>query len=164
MIRPVTPDDAATLVRMTAETNVFKPLEIEALEGVLQDYFATEQTTGHRALLWEDEQGIVGYVYYAPEEMTEQTWCLWWIVVDARTQGRGVGAKLLKWVEEDVARSHGRILYIETSSLPHYEATCRFYVKNGYEWQGRLRDFYADGDDMMVYSKHLLRGASPTTS
>jgi len=39
---------------------------------------------------------------------------------------------------------------IETSSLPHYELTRRFYLKHGYEQAAVLRDFYSDGDDMVI--------------
>ena len=45
---------------------------------------------------------------------------------------------------------------IETSSLPHYEPTRRFYLKHGYELGATLRDFYAEGDDMVVFRKLLL--------
>ena len=48
-----------------------------------------------------------------------------------------------------------RVMFIETSSLPHYELTRRFYEKHDYDVTGVLRDYYADGDDMVVFRKKL---------
>ena len=70
-------------------------------------------------------------------------------------QARGVGTALLHHAEEEIRREHGRLLLIETSSLPHYEPTRRFYLKHGYEQAVVLRDFYADGDDLVVFRKRL---------
>ena len=39
--------------------------------------------------------------------------------------------------------------------MPHYELTRQFYRKNGYEQHALLKDFYADGNDMVVYRKRL---------
>lgn len=56
----------------------------------------------------------------------------------------------------------GRLLLIETSSLPHYEPTRRFYLKHGYERSCAIADYYADGDDLVVFRKRLHPRAGPT--
>jgi hypothetical protein len=61
----------------------------------------------------------------------------------------------LRHAEEEVSRQRGRMLLIETSSLPHYEPTRRFYLKHGYEQAAVLRDFYAEGDDMVIFCKRF---------
>jgi hypothetical protein len=33
--------------------------------------------------------------------------------------------------------------------------TRRFYLKYGYELTGTVREFYADGDDMVIFRKRL---------
>jgi hypothetical protein len=55
--------------------------------------------------------------------MTDRTCYLYWIAVTRQTRARGIGGKLLKHVEEDIQRSQGRVLFIETSSLPNYDLT-----------------------------------------
>jgi ribosomal protein S18 acetylase RimI-like enzyme len=47
------------------------------------------------------------------------------------------------------------VLFIETSSLPNYELTRKFYLKHGYEITGVLRDYYSEGDDMVVFRKKM---------
>src|SRR5207253_5349089 len=81
MIRPTTRADQPTLVAMAQGTGVFKPMEIEALDGVFDEYFEEYQAQGHQAITYEDGGRLLGFAYYAPTWMTDRTWYLWWIVV-----------------------------------------------------------------------------------
>lgn len=155
MIRPVTPNDTQTLIDLTAGTGFFKPLEIDALREVLDDYHTTNIAHGHRAFAWEEGGRIIGYVYHAPAPMTDRTWYLYWIAVSRETQRGGLGGKMLAFVEDDVRAQGGRLLLIETSSTPHYEPTRRFYLKHGYAQPAQIPDFYADGDGLVVFSKRM---------
>lgn len=157
MIRPTVVHDTAALVALTEGTGVFKPLEIVALQEVLNDYHAVEHALGHRAITYEEDGRILGFAYYAPADLTDRTWYLWWIVVQKSQQSKGAGTTLMKHVEADIARQNGRLLFIETSSLPHYDKTHRFYRSLGYELHAVLKDFYAAGDDMMVFRKQLRK-------
>jgi ribosomal protein S18 acetylase RimI-like enzyme len=155
MLRPTAPADTDALVALAAGTGVFKPHELVALREVLDDYHEVNHTFGHTARTW-DEAGIpLGFVYYAPTAMTDRTWELWWIAVDRTQQGRGLGRVMLDHVEADVRRNGGRVLLIETSSLPHYDPTRRFYLKNRYVEAARIPDFYADGDDKVIFAKRM---------
>jgi ribosomal protein S18 acetylase RimI-like enzyme len=155
MIRPTVPSDTPTLVDLAQATGVFKPIEIEALQEVLDDYHDLMHRHGHVCITFEQGGAIIGFAYYAPTAMTDRGWHLYWIAVSKTTQARGVGGQLLRHVEDDIRRARGRQLLIETSSLPHYELTRRFYLKHGYEQAAVLPDYYADGDDMVVFRKQL---------
>jgi ribosomal protein S18 acetylase RimI-like enzyme len=155
MIRPTVPGDTPPLLSLAAGTGVFKPHEIQALKEVLDDYHATNHAHGHRSITYEQDGQIIGFAYYAPAAMTDRTWYLYWIAVSKQIQAKGVGGALLQHVEEDIRRGRGRVLFLETSSLPHYELTRRFYLKHGYEQAALLRDYYTDGDDMVVFRKRL---------
>ncbi len=156
MIRPATPADTPALLSLTAGTGYFKPLEVETLEGVLNDFHATNRDDfGHRCFVWEEVGRILGYVYHAPEEMTDRTWYLWWIAVAADQQGRGLGGRLLAFTEADIRAQDGRLLVVETSTTEHYEPTRRFYLKHDYTTVASIPDFYADGDGMAVFTKRV---------
>jgi ribosomal protein S18 acetylase RimI-like enzyme len=156
MIRPTKPEDTPALLKLTEGTGVFKPHEIVALDEVLSDYHAGNRDEGHVAVTDERAGRVVGYAYYAPASMTDRTWYLYWIAVVRDTHAKGVGGQLLRHAEDDIRARGGRVLFIETSSLPHYELTRKFYLKHGYEVNGQLRDYYADGDDMVVFRKRLM--------
>src|SRR5262249_5513265 len=155
MIRPTVRDDTPILVPLAEQTGVFKPLEIKALREVLDDYHAGHHAAGHRCVTLEREGKVLGFAYYAPEAMTDRSWSLWWIAVLTTEQGRGLGRELLRYVEEDARAAGARVLFIDTSSLAHYEPTRRVYEKHAYDVTGVLRDWYADGDDKVIFRKRL---------
>jgi ribosomal protein S18 acetylase RimI-like enzyme len=155
MIRPTRPEDTPALVELARDTGVFKPAEIDALREVLNDFHTSNHALGHLTTTFEQGGQPIGFAYYAPAAMTDRTWHLYWIAVSRQIQARGVGGELLRRAEDDIRAAGGRLLLIETSSLPHYDLTRRFYLKHGYELTATLRDFYADGDDMVVFRKHF---------
>jgi GNAT superfamily N-acetyltransferase len=78
---------------------------------------------------------------------------LYWIAVTQAEHGAGLGRKLLDHTETRVREAGGRILFIETSGRELYVPTRRFYEKCGFTLDVRVRDFYAPGDDKLVFSK-----------
>ncbi|HTU23829.1 MAG TPA: hypothetical protein VMF30_00440, partial [Pirellulales bacterium] len=81
MIRPTTPADTDVLVPLADATGVFKPIEIQALREVLDDYHSTNHRHGHQSITFERSGEILGFAYYAPAAMTDHTWYLYWIAV-----------------------------------------------------------------------------------
>jgi len=155
MIRPTVPSDTSTLVALAEGAGVFKPLEIVALREVLDDYHASNRELGHRSVTIEHDGQIQGFAYYAPAAMTDRTWYLWWIAVTKSRQAKGLGSTLLKHLEGEIRQAKGRMLLIETASKESYTPTRNFYLKHGYEQHAVLRDFYAEGDDMVVFKKRF---------
>jgi ribosomal protein S18 acetylase RimI-like enzyme len=87
--------------------------------------------------------------------LTEGTYDLYWIAVDPAAQGRGLGHALMAQVEAQIRAQGGRLLLIETSSTSPYEPARRLYLSSGFGLEATIRDFYAPGDDLLIFSKHL---------
>jgi GNAT superfamily N-acetyltransferase len=155
VIRPTKPADTKALLALTAHTGVFKSHEVQALDEVLTDYHVGNENLEHQSVTYEEHGEILAFAYWAPASMTDRTWYLYWIAVTKQTQAKGIGGKLLKHVEQDVKTRRGRVLLIETSSLPSYDLTRKFYLKHHYEQAAVIRDFYADGDNLVVFSKRM---------
>lgn len=155
MIRPTTPEDTPALLALTAGTGLFLPIDLDALEAVLAAYHDHAAAAGHQCLTDEVNGEAVGFVYFAPAAMTDRTWYLWWIVVGKQAQARGVGGRLLGRAEAGARAAGGRLLIVETSGLPSYELTRKFYLKHGYDQEAVLRDYYAEGHDMVIFRKRL---------
>lgn len=161
MIRPANPDDTPALVTLAVSTGLFLPHEADALlRGVLDDLHAGRLGEDHLASVWVDEPAghPAGWVYFSRNAMANQIWDLWWIGVDPRRHGQGIGDKLLRFVEAQVHSKGGRRLLIETSSLPKLARTRKFYAERGYTVCGQVPDFYADGDDKVIFSKRIADG------
>ncbi|HEX6965865.1 MAG TPA: GNAT family N-acetyltransferase [Gemmatimonadaceae bacterium] len=101
----------------------------------------------------EDE--LVGYACYGPTPGTDRTYDLYWIAVDPAMHGTGIGTTLLTEVERRLTGQHARLLVVETSSRSDYAATRAFYRRCGYTESARVREFYAPGDDRIIFTKRF---------
>jgi ribosomal protein S18 acetylase RimI-like enzyme len=162
MLRLAAPADTPTLVALGVATGLFQPEEADLLlRAVLDDMHAGRLGEGHLAYVWADGPAAppAGWVYFSPEAKADGVWELWWIGVDPTRQGQGIGDDSLRFVEDRVRDAGGRLLLISTSSLPLLERTRRFYAKRGYAECGRIPDYYADGDDKVVFVKRVAAPA-----
>lgn len=153
MIRPTTPDDTSALIALADATGLFQPNQLEELAEMLSDYFGS--SSGDRLWLVDDDNGAVGVAYCEVERMTDRTWNLQLIAVRPDCQGQGRGTTLLGYAEQTLTARGGRMLLVETSGMPGFERTRTFYAKCGYQKEACIRDFYALGDDKIVFCKVL---------
>jgi ribosomal protein S18 acetylase RimI-like enzyme len=151
MIRLSTPDDTPALVAIADESGLFQPNQLKELREMLVAYFS-DNNSDH---FWitDDDDGPVGVAYCKLEPMTHQTWNLQLIAIQRDRQGQGRGATLLRHIEQTLIARGGRMLLVETSGLPEFERTRAFYRKCGYAEEARIRDFYAAGDDKIIFRK-----------
>lgn len=149
-IRPVTPDDVPVLKDLIDALGLFPG---EMLDGMMADYFTNPDSSDR--WLTDDENGPVGVAYYAPERLTEGTWNLYLIAIQADLQGKGRGAAMMRYVEQALRERGERLLLVETSGLPSYEYQRTFYRRCGYTEEARIRDFYQAGEDKVVFWKTL---------
>ncbi|NIA68697.1 GNAT family N-acetyltransferase [Pelagibius litoralis] len=158
-IRPARPDDKAALMALAEATGLFEAPELEEFEAMLSASFAGDLGDDHLWIVAEDDSDVGGGLraaaYYAPEMMADAVWNLYFIGVHPDQQGQGRGAALLRHVEDDLRAKGQRLLLVETSGSDSLELTRRFYRKNGYDEEARLRDFYRAGEDKVIFRKAL---------
>jgi GNAT superfamily N-acetyltransferase len=154
LIRPAAPEDSAAVIDLVIAAEMFSNNDAGFLEGMLADYFDGNKEDGHVCVI-DDEGGPLGVAYYQPEPAADRVWDLTMIAVRPVRQGQGRGAEMLRRVEEDLRSGGGRLLLVETAALARYDSTRAFYVKCGYEEEARVRDYWAVGDDLVVFRKAL---------
>jgi ribosomal protein S18 acetylase RimI-like enzyme len=154
VIRPVTPDDAATVIGLAIASGLFPPDAADFLHHMMTDYFGGKQAEGHVCIIAEEVEPV-GVAYYEPARATDRTWYLTMIAVRGDMQGQGHGAALTHAVEQALQAQGQRVLLVETSGLPDFARTRRFYVKCGYAEEARVRDYYTVGEDMVLFRKVL---------
>lgn len=151
-IRPVRSADLPALRGIIDASDLFPG---ELLDGMLADHLAGEPIEGFWLTL--EDQTPQALAYCEPERMTEGTWNVLLIAVNPARQGQGLGGALLGHVEQRLAGQGARVLLVETSGAPDFERTRAFYDKHGYDEEARIRDFYAAGEDKVVFWKDLTR-------
>jgi GNAT superfamily N-acetyltransferase len=155
-IRPLEKKDKASLMVILKNTPEFTPDEVIIAEEVIDGSLDKPKTSGYYSLAAETETGaFAGFISYGPIPLTQSSWDLYWLAVDHKIQGKGIGTALLKAAEEQIDKAGGKLAFIETSSKEQYDRTRRFYVTNNYVEICNIADFYAPGDGKVIYQKKL---------
>ncbi len=149
-IDPTTEDDIPALQGVLDATGLFPG---EMLPDMLAPFLA-----GEGEAFWLTcrlDGAAAGFCYTVPEDMTEGTWNMLALAIRPDLQGRRLGTALVAAAERHLAARGQRILIIDTSGTDDFAPTRRFYARNGYGEEARIRDFWAAGDDKVVFRKAL---------
>lgn len=156
-IRPMGPDDVREVVRIV---RLHDSDDGRAARAWFEDphrFDAPYEDARHFVLIDPTEQRIVGVSGYGRDSSREVAGVYWlgWTYVNPYFRGRGYGARLLHVVIEHVRRFGARKLYLSTSSLESFADAVAFYRRMGFVEEGRLRDFYRDGEDQLLMGLRL---------
>lgn len=155
-VRRIEPGDREAIRELIAGTGAFKPFEVDvAMELVDVALTQKGQDDYHPYVLVEDDDTVVAYACFGKNSMTTGTFDLYWIATRTDRMGKGYGRAILSFVEEEVRRRGGYLLVIETSSQESYGSTRQFYDKVGCTLAAQLPDYYAEGDDKLIYLKRV---------
>jgi len=154
-IRDSIKGDREPIMAAARSTGFFRDDEIVIATEVLDEALA-KGTNGHYRSFTALAGGRpVGWVCHGPTPCTLGTFDIYWVLVGADARGRGIGKALMHHAENDIRRRGGRLAIIETNGRAFYEPTRQFYLHAGYHEAARVADFYAPGDDKIVYAKRL---------
>ncbi len=155
LVRKIEASDALPLTELLRSIAQFKPEEVTVAEELIEASIRDPKGSGYESLVALSNDRVVGYVCFGPTPMTAATWELYWIAVGPEMQGQGLGKRLYAAFAEVVRARGGRQVRIETSSQEIYAATGGFYERLGFELAGKLRDFYAVGDDLLIFYRAI---------
>ncbi len=128
-----------------AETSGLFPADLMA--DMIAPGLAGEDDTW---LVAEEDGAIAGFAFARPEELADRVWNILAIAVDPDARGASHASNLLHAME---AKLDARMIIIETTQRPEQDAARAFYAKEGYEQVAHVTDFYADGEDKIIYRK-----------
>lgn len=154
-VAPLRPEQRADVAAILHATAMFRADEIDIALEVIDAYFVHPDRDYTALGAFTQNGELVGYTCHGPTPCTLGTFDLYWIAVAPAMQGSGVGSALLQEVERRLAMVDARLLLIETSSQPRYEPTRGFYERHGYREVARVPDFYALGDDRVIFAKRI---------
>jgi GNAT superfamily N-acetyltransferase len=152
MIRETIPSDKRALLQIVQDSGQFDADGLAHVEATLDAHFAEES-----GALWltADDGEPVGVAYCNPEPVTSGTWNLLMLWTRKDREGKGFGAALVAENERRLRALGARLLIVETSGLPEFEAARAFYTKCGFSHEATIKDFFATGDHKLVYTKAL---------
>jgi ribosomal protein S18 acetylase RimI-like enzyme len=152
-IRPLTADDLTFAKDVIDSTGLFPGEMLDEMTAP----FLTGAAPDELWFVAADDGGVRGVIYCAPERMTDGTWNLLLIAVHKREQGKGLGSRMTRHLEQALSERNGRVLIVETSGLPDFDRTRSVYRSLGYVEVARIPEFYAAGEDKIVFWKVLDR-------
>jgi len=150
-IRAINKNDLSEIKNIIDSNQLFPS---EMLDDMVLDFF-NDPGTRDIWLAYIIDDKPVSVAYCAPERMTEGTYNLYLIAVHSELKGKGIGGKFMEHIEKLLQSQGVRVLLGETSGLPEFELTRRFYDKCRYNREAVIRDFYRDGEDKVVFRKKL---------
>jgi ribosomal protein S18 acetylase RimI-like enzyme len=150
MIRNTIATDTDDLMAIVESSGQFDTDSLSHVKGALLEYLE-----GQSDGLWftADDGEPVGVAYCAPEAVTNGTWNLQMLWTRKDKSNQGHGTALVKHVENELMARGVRLLIVETSGLPEFEMARAFYDKCGFTQEASIRNFFAHGDDKIIYTK-----------
>jgi ribosomal protein S18 acetylase RimI-like enzyme len=135
---------------------MFTHEEIEAAIEQMDSYLNYKKGSDYTVIVAENEgYNIVGFMSFGPAPLAKRVYNLYWIAVMPYAQHRGYGREMMEWLIKRCKVKAVRLIIVETSSQPKYKPTRRFYRSLGFRMASRLPDYYAKGDDRIIYTKSL---------
>lgn len=147
--------DREQFQRLLESSTFFSPQECKMGLSLVDDYIGRNGESDYRFVLAEGAEGLVGFSCYGEIEATDSRFDLYWIVVDHKLRGQGVGKLLLQQTEHKIQALGGKMIFVDTSGRDQYLPTRLFYEHNDYIQAALVKDFYAQGDHKVIYAKRL---------
>jgi GNAT superfamily N-acetyltransferase len=147
--------DAHAISRIVQSSGFFSAEEITIARELAEEKLDQGSGSSYQFLFAEDKDSVLGYTCFGLIPATLGSYDLYWIAVDERSRGIGLGKDLMKRTENIIGDLGGERIYVETSSRKQYEPTHLFYESCGYRREAFLKDFYAASDSKIIFVKTL---------
>jgi ribosomal protein S18 acetylase RimI-like enzyme len=149
------PGDVEAVRQITESTGFFSSEEVGVAIELAEDRVQKGAASDYHFIMGDLDGRPVAYTNFGRIACTVSSFDLYWLAVDKQHQGSGWGRKLLTEAENRIRALGGTRVYVETSNRAQYAPTRAFYERCDYRIEAILPDFYAPGDDKVVYIKIL---------
>jgi len=155
-IREAVPDDFDTIIAIFES---WRPENYDTGYAVryYTDYFGDKHfTLEDQVFIYENAEQVAGVVGYCLDDYgTDGIYWMNWFYVHHNHLGQGIGRALVEYVIEAVQGLGARKLYVDTSSFRFYQAAMDLYQDRGFIEEGRLQDYYGNGEDQVIFGRRL---------
>jgi ribosomal protein S18 acetylase RimI-like enzyme len=151
-LRHLTADDRGRIEEITRAVGVFREDELLVALEVFDEAVRGAAGNTYSVVGAQVDGDLVGWICWGPTPCTLGTYDLYWMAVAPEAQANGIGKALLEEMERRLA-GVARLIVIETAGRLDYAPTRAFYQARGFTLAATVPDFYAPGDDQVVFVK-----------
>lgn len=156
-VLPSTYADRSRIRDILLGSGIFNQLDAETVDEMFLEAYQRPSDDNYQFLsCWNGSQ-LAGFACYGRESLTQGTWDLFWICVSSAARRMGVGSALLREVMRCAAQEQVRLMVIYTSSTDKYAPARALYESHGFERAALISDYYAAGDDLLIYTQRISR-------
>ncbi|NOU48805.1 MAG: GNAT family N-acetyltransferase [Bacteroidales bacterium] len=147
--------DPDTIEFIIRSSGFFYEDEIPVARELAEETIKHGYASGYKFVFAEINGETLGYAAYGFIDGTDGSYDLYWIAVDDKLRGKGIGKAILEKVMTVVKLENGRQLIAETSSLSKYLPTREFYLHQGFTMVATVPDFFRVGDDKVFFVRKV---------
>ncbi|MGQ9815215.1 MAG: GNAT family N-acetyltransferase [Candidatus Roseilinea sp.] len=157
---PSAPDDRSAVRNLILDSGVFSSSDANCVDEMFLESLRQPSDDNYRFLSCWDLSAplsprMIGFACCGREALTKGAWDLFWICVDRAARGKGAGGMLLTEAQRLAIQDGARLMVIYTSSSDIYAPARRLYESQRFTRVAVVPDYYADGDDLFIYTKRL---------
>jgi ribosomal protein S18 acetylase RimI-like enzyme len=156
LIRPTEKADSAAVLEILRASAQFDADGLAFVRDTLDEHL---NHPGPAIWPTADDGEPVGVACCALEPVASGTWNLLMLWTRKDRHGQGFGKQLVAHLESELQGRVARLLIVETSGLPAFAVARWFYVRSGFKHEASIKDFFAAGDDKLIFTKSLARFA-----
>ena len=140
--------DTEGIIAVAAASGLFDDGDLAAFAPMIREGVGAEA-------LWPVAGEAAGAAFAEPEGFADRVWNLRFIAMLPGGRRAGGGSALLTAVEARLRGLGARLLLIDTGGGDAQAGARAFYAANGYDAEARIRDYYAEGEDRVIFRKRL---------
>jgi ribosomal protein S18 acetylase RimI-like enzyme len=138
--------------------NSWKPdnWDLKLAKPYYDRFFRNRNSTQDRVIVGMVNDKVVSVIGICPERLkNNKIYWLGWFYTHKRYVGKSIGRELLNFVVEQLIEKKAKKLFVNTTSDEFYKPALNFYLRNGFELEGKLKNYYEDGEDQLILGKLL---------
>lgn len=134
------------------------PYDQKFAQRYLDHYFSENQYTDNDLLIvYDNTPGIIGVIGYCQDYFsTDYSYNISWLAVKQEHQGEdngSIASSLMDFVIKKLRLRRARKLFVNTIDEP--ERCHSFYLKHGFQFEARMKDYYGPNEDMLIFGLSL---------
>lgn len=154
-VRDINAADKDNLIRVISSINIFSDEDKRISLELIDEYLEDKENDDYWVRLAQSGNEVAGFICFGPASLCTGTYDIYYIAVDPKHRRKGIGKYLVECVLHELHEKKARMLLIETTSDIRYEGTLRFYENLGFVEIERIKDYYKDGEDRIIYQKRF---------